>query len=96
MFPLFHSNSYMYYNTDVFNKAFIFPAFPHCDHWHFPSNTLSNASEDQILTDMGCDRKIDDDCTARGTTGLTTSSKIWSLTHDPETYHGDTAIASAV
>lgn len=53
---------------------------------------LPDISEGQTLTDADCDRKIDDNCSARGTIGLTTSSKIWSLAHDAETYQSDTAI----
>lgn len=84
--------SYTFRSTHAFNRAFIFPAFPHCDHWHFPSSTLSNTSGGQTSTDVDCDRKIDDNCSARATIGLTTSSKRWSLAHDAETYQSDTAI----
>lgn len=84
--------SYTYCSTHAFNRTLIFPAFPHCDHWHFPSSTLSNTSEGQTSTDVDCDRKIDVNCSAHGTIGLTTGSKIWSLAHDTETYQSEAAI----
>lgn len=43
-----------------------------------------------------CDKDRGLDCSARGTMGLTASSKIQSLAHDPEACHSGTAITSVV
>lgn len=80
LFPWFHIAAS---HTMVF--MFIFSCLSTVTHDHSPSHIPSSIHEVQALRDMFMPANWQLDCTAYGTMGLITSSKIQILAHDPET-----------